>query len=43
MLLETSPLGEEPKENNIYYASKDLIINESKKKKFNIYLKRVTS
>jgi hypothetical protein len=43
MLLKTSPLGEEPKENNIYYASKDLIINESKKKKFNIYLKRVVS
>ena len=43
MLLETNPLGEQPEENNTYYASKDLIINESKKKKFNIYLKRVSS
>lgn len=43
MLLKTNPLGEQPEENNSYYASKDLIINDSKKKKFKIYLKRVTS
>jgi hypothetical protein len=43
MLLETSPLDKQPKENNSYYASKDLIINDSKKKKFTVYLKRVSS